>query len=78
MRGADAGMMLGGGDVAPGQPLVPKAVPHVAVEVGALRFGGDQFLEDGVGDREVAIDRAAAEFQIEGRLDRVPHRREER
>jgi hypothetical protein len=46
--------------------LVAKAVPDVVVEVGALRLGGDPSPKDGVWDGEVAIDRATAEFQLEG------------
>src|SRR6266704_3508526 len=61
-----------------GEPLVAKAVLDVAIELGALRLGGDQSLEDGVWDGEVAVDRAAAKLQLEGRVDRVAHRCEQR
>src|SRR6266849_5551761 len=61
-----------------GQPLVAKAVLDVAIEVGALRLGGDQSLEDGVWDGEVAVDRAATKLQVKGRVHRVPHGREQR
>jgi Transposase DDE domain len=44
-----------------GQPLDAKLVSDGAIEVGALRLGGDQSLNDGWGDGEVAIDRAGAD-----------------
>ena len=72
-----AGTVAEGCCATSGQPVVGEATPDVAVEVGALGVGGDQALEDGLRDGEVAVDRATVELQFESCVEGVADRREQ-
>src|ERR1022692_2966154 len=61
-----------------GEPLIAKAPPDVPMKIGPRGRGGAERLDDPPRHGEIAVDGAVPERQVERRVARIRHRREQR